>query len=319
MSQLSEWVWRNGELIPWDQATVHVSTHGLHYGSSVFEGIRAYATENGPALLGLQAHLERLAFSCKVARLKLDFSVPELTTSIAKTISANGHKSCYVRPLVYRGAGTFSLDARSAPTDMIIMTWEWGQYLGGDVVQNGVDTMVSSWRRPAPSTFPTLAKIGGQYINSQLATMEAVDNGFHEAICLDVSGYVSEGPGENIFIVRNGAISTPPLSASILGGVNRAFIMELANHLGYEVREEMISREMLYMADELFFTGTAVEVTPIRTVDRLDVNDGKPGPITQELQQHFFDIIGGRRPDVLGWMTLVSSLLEPQELIERAV
>lgn len=317
MKNRSEWIWWNGNLVPSSEANVHVSTHALHYGSSVFEGIRAYETPEGPALLGLAPHLKRFAYSSKVARLKLDFDQKTLASAIGQTIDKNGHKSCYVRPLIFRGPGTFSLDARSAPTEVIVMTWEWGEYLGNDALENGVDAMVSSWRRPAPDTFPALAKIGGQYINSQLASMEAVDNGFHEAICLDVYGYVSEGPGENIFMVRDGTLFTPPMSASILAGVNRAYVMQLAQHLGLEVREENLTREMLYLCDELFFTGTAVEVTPVRSVDRMPVGSGQPGDITRLIQKNFFEIITGRQPDHLGWLTLVQDLVSGVELTER--
>ena len=317
MKNRSEWIWWNGNLVPSQEANVHVSTHALHYGSSVFEGIRAYETPEGPALLGLAPHLKRFAASSKVVRLNLEFDQQTLAKGIAETIVRNEHQSCYVRPLIFRGPGTFSLDARSAPSEVIVMTWEWGEYLGQEAVQNGVDTMISSWRRPAPDTFPALAKIGGQYINSQLASMEAVDNGFHEAICLDVHGYVSEGPGENIFMVRDGILFTPPMSASILAGVNRSFVIQLAKHLGVEVREENLTREMLYMCDELFFTGTAVEVTPIKSVDRLAVGTGKPGEITKLIQKNFFEIITGRQPDQFGWLTLVKDLASGVELTGR--
>jgi branched-chain amino acid aminotransferase len=302
-----DWVWYNGQWVPWESANVHVSVHGLHYGSSVFEGIRAYSTPDGPAVLALEPHVRRLFNSCKIARLEVPYSPKELADAMVEAVSRNGHQSCYIRPLVFRGSETLSVDGRACPTETVIFTMEWGRYLGADAIENGVSVMVSSWRRMAPDTLPALAKIGGQYINSQLITMEAKDNGFDEGIGLDVNGYVSEGAGENIFLVFNNVLITTPLAASILGGVTRECVITIARDLGYEVREQLIAREMLYTADEMFFTGTAAEVTPVRAVDRVQVGCGKRGPVTQRIQQEFFDITSGRLPDRFGWLTPVHS------------
>jgi branched-chain amino acid aminotransferase len=298
-------VWFNGQLVPWDKATVHVSAHALHYGSSVFEGIRAYATAQGPAVFCLDEHVERLFNSCKVLRIDIPYTRDEIKSAIKDTIRANGHQSCYVRPLVLRGTGALGVEPRKCSIETVIMTMEWGAYLGPEAIEQGVDVGVSSWRRMAPGTFPAMAKIGGQYVNSQFAKMEAHDRGFAEAIVLDVNGYVSEGSGENLFLISRGRIYTPPLWASILEGITRRCVIQLAADLGYPVREEMISREWLYMADELFFTGTAAEITPIRSVDGVQVGKGRRGPVTEELQKMFFGITGSDLEDTHGWLTAV--------------
>lgn len=299
------WIWFNGRLVPWDEAQVHVFAHVLHYGSSVFEGIRAYATPRGPAVLGLMPHVRRLFDSCKIYRMPIPYQMEEISQAILETIRANELRSCYIRPLVFRGVGTLSLDPRSCPVEMIIGTIAMGQFLGDGALKEGVDAGVSTWQRMAPNTFPAMAKIGGQYINSQLITMEAHDRGFTEGIALDVTGYVSEGSGENLCIVKDGVLQTPPLTASILGGITRGFVIELARDLGYEVREQTIAREMLYLADEAFFTGTAAEITPIRSIDDIPVGEGQRGPVTARLQEQFFGIVGGKLQDRFGWMTLV--------------
>ncbi len=299
----SQWIWFNGKLVPWEQATVHVSAHVLHYGSSVFEGIRAYETTKGTAVFCLDDHIRRLFNSCKIYRMEIPYSPEELKEAILETIRANGHRSCYIRPIVYRGAGGFNLDPRSCPVEVAIITIEWGRYLGAEAIEKGVDVGVSSWRRMAPDTFPAAAKWGGQYLNSQLIAMEAHDHGYAEGIALDINGYVSEGSGENIFLVYKGIIYTPPLASSILEGVTRKVVITLASELGYQVREEMIPREMLYIADELFFTGTAAEITPIRSVDGVIIGNGERGPITKRLQEEFFAIVEGRKEDRYGWLT----------------
>jgi branched-chain amino acid aminotransferase len=301
----SDKTWFDGELVPWDQASVHVSAHALHYGSSVFEGIRAYPFPQGPAIFCLEEHLDRLWASCKVYRMEIPYSREEVRQAILDTIRANGHPECYIRPIVFRGWGTFSLDGRSCPTHVSIITVYMGKYLGEGALENGVDVGISSWHRMAPNTLPAAAKIGGQYVNSQLIVMEAVERGYAEGIALDVSGYVSEGSGENIFLVRNGRISTPPLSGSILDGITRRCVLTLADEMGLEVREELIPRELLYVADELFFCGTAAEITPVRSVDGIAVGGGKRGPITTRLQEAFFDIVEGRAADRHGWLTPV--------------
>jgi len=301
----AEVIWFNGEFVPWDEAKIHVLSHVLHYGSSVFEGIRAYKTERGPAVLGLMPHVDRLFFSAKVIRMEIPYSKQEIAEAIKATIRRNRHEACYIRPLVFRGYDTLGVFPLNCPVETVIATWEWGAYLGAGALEQGVDVGVSSWRRMAPDTLMAMAKIGGQYVNSQLAVMEARARGLAEGIVLDVYGYVSEGSGENIFVVYDGIIYTPPLSASILGGITRRIVLQLAEDLGYPVREQNIPREMLYAADEVFFTGTAAEITPIRTIDGLPVGAGGRGPITKQLQDEFFAIIEGRKPDRHGWLTPV--------------
>ena len=301
-----KWVWFNGKFVPWEEATVHVGVHALHYGSSIFEGIRSYETKDGPAIFCLEQHLDRLYGSCKIYRMDLPFSREELRRAIVELVAKNGHRACYIRPLVFRGLGGFNLDPRKdCPVEVAILTIEWGAYLGKEALEQGVDVGVSTWFRMAPNTYPALAKAGGHYTNSQLIAMEAHDRGYMEGIALDIFGYVSEGSGENIFIVQDGTLYTPPLSASILGGVTRRCVMTLAGDLGIPVREEPISRERLYLADEAFFTGTAAEITPIRSVDGIPVGAGKRGPITARLQEEFFGIVRGEIPDRHGWLTLV--------------
>jgi len=282
--QKSEWMWRNGEWVRWEDATVHVTAHALHYGSSVFEGIRAYATPDGPAIFCLDAHVRRLFDSCKIARIPMPHTHEDLTRAIVETVDRNRHESCYIRPLAYRGSEVLGVDGRTCPTEVVILTLAWGRYLGAEAIEQGIDVMVSSWRRMAPDTLPAMAKIGGQYIGSQLITMEAKDNGYHEGIALDVTGYLAEGAGENVFLVVDNVIYTPPTSSSILAGITRQCVITLAEALGYEVRQQAIAREMLYIADEMFLTGTAAEITPVRSVDRLPVGEGKRGPVTQQIQ-----------------------------------
>jgi branched-chain amino acid aminotransferase len=304
-NQFGAQVWYNGELVPWDQATVHVSAHALHYGSSVFEGIRAYETPQGPAVFRLDEHTERLFNSAKIFRIEIPYSFDEVRTGMLDTIRANGHRSCYIRPLVFRGTGALGVEGRQCTVDTVIFTLEWGAYLGPEAIEQGVDVGVSSWRRMAPDTSPAMGKIGGQYVNSQFAKMEAIDNGYVENIVLDVNGYVSEGSGENLFLVSRGVIYTTPLSGSILEGITRRSVIQIATDLGYEVREQTMSREWLYIADELFFTGTAAEVTPIRSVDRIQIGAGSRGPVTKAIQQRFFDLTSGKAEDVYGWLTPV--------------
>ncbi len=303
--QKSDWIWFNGQFVPWDEATVHVSVHALHYGSSVFEGIRAYATPQGPAIMALEPHVQRLFNSCKIARIEVPYTPQQIGDAIVETVARNGHESCYIRPLVFRGTGQIGLDGRACPSEVVIFTLDFGRYLGAEAIEQGVDVMVSSWRRMAPDTLPALAKVGGQYVGSQLITMEAKDNGFTEGIALDVNGYVSEGAGENVFLVFGETLYTPPLSSSILGGITRACVIELARDLGYEVREQPLAREMLYIADEMFLTGTAAEISPVRSVDRVPVGAGKRGPVTQRIQEQFFAITSGEIPDRFGWLTPV--------------
>lgn len=301
----SDRIWLDGVLVPWDEARVHVAAHVVHYGSSVFEGIRAYQTPGGPAVFCLDQHVRRLLDSCRIFRMALAYSGDELARAILKTVSVNGHGDCYIRPVVFRGLESLSVDPRRCPLHVAIITFEWGRYLGEEAIESGVDVMISSWRRVAPDTMPGMGKIGGNYVNSAFVIMEAVDNGFVEGIALDVQGYLSEGSGENLFLVRDGVVYTPPLAASILGGITRGVVMSLCRDAGIEVREMALPREMLYVVDEAFFTGTAAEITPIRSVDRQPVGSGRRGPLTELLQERFFGITSGRLPDAHGWLTPV--------------
>jgi branched-chain amino acid aminotransferase len=299
----SEWIWFDGEFIPWDAAQVHISVHALHYGSSVFEGIRAYSTPQGPAVLGLPQHIRRLFDSCRLARIRMPYTPEQIEQATLELVRRNGQAACYIRPLVFRGSDTFSLDARSCPTHVSILTIEMGRYLGAEAIESGVDVMVSSWRRMATSTFSAMSKSGGNYLNSQYIAMEAKDYGFVEGIALDVNGFVSEGSGENIFVVYRDVIYTPPVSSSILLGITRDFTLALAGEFGYQVREQLLPRDLLYVADEVFFTGTAAEITPVRSIDRQPVGSGSCGPLTRRLQEAFFAIINGEVPDRYGWLT----------------
>ena len=301
----AEWIWKNGEFIPWADANVHVTTHALHYGSSVFEGVRAYATPEGPAAFRLGDHTRRLLNSAKIARIDVPFSEAQLNEATLETIRRNGHDACYVRPLIFRGAGPLGVEGRRSPTDVVIFTMEWGRYLGQEAIESGVDVQVSSWRRLAPDTGASLAKIGGQYVNSQLISMEAHDNGFSEGLALDYNGSVSEGAGENVFVILNNVVYTPGNGSSILMGITRDCALTLLQEKGYEVRYQQIPRDMLYIADEMFFTGTAAEITPVRSVDRLPVGAGKRGPITAALQEEFLALTSGAKPDRHGWLTHV--------------
>jgi branched-chain amino acid aminotransferase len=298
-------IWADGNLIPWENATVHVTAHALHYGSSVFEGVRAYATPDGPAVLGLKEHTRRFFQSAKMFRMDLGFSEDEINQATLDTVRANELPAAYIRPLAIRGAGPLGVWGLNCPINVYIMAMKWGSYLGDGSLENGVDVMVSTWRRMAPDTHPAMGKIGGNYVNSQFIVMEARDNGKMEGIALDVNGLVSEGSGENLFLVLDRTIYTPSLANSILSGVTRRFVMQLIEEKGYKVKEQPIPREMLYIADELFFTGTAVEVTPIRSVDGYQIGIGKRGPITEDLQSSFFNIVQGRAEDKYGWLSHV--------------
>jgi branched-chain amino acid aminotransferase len=297
-------IWRNGELINWEDATIHVLSHVVHYGSSWFEGIRCYETEKGAAIFRLDEHIKRLHDSAKVFRAEIPFPVEELKKATIETVKANDLISCYIRPFAFRGFYDLGITPFTCPIDVYIAAWEWGKYLGEDSVEKGIDVCVSSWARLAPNTLPPLTKAGANYMNSQLIKMEALKNGFAEGIALDVSGHVSEGSGENIFVVRDGIIYTAPFASSILLGITRDSVVKIAAELGYEVRESHIPREFLYLADEMFFTGTAVEITPIRSVDRIQVGTGKPGPITQAIIGKFNDVVK-RANDKYGWLTFI--------------
>ena len=298
-------IWRDGRLVSWDDATIHVMSHVVHYGSSVFEGIRCYETPSGPAIFRLGEHMRRLVDSCAIYRIPLKYTAEELGRATVETVIANDLPHCYLRPLVIRGGQQMGVFPGNVPVETFIIAWRWGRYLGADALTRGVDVRVSSWRRPAPDTFPAMAKAGGNYLNGQLAKLEARADGYAEGLMLDSFGFVSEGSGENLFLVREGVVYTPTLSAGILNGITRDSVIRITRDLGYEVREQTIPREMLYIADELFLTGTAAELTPLRTVDRIQIGTGEPGPITLAIQDRYLGIATGRYPDQWGWLTAV--------------
>ncbi|MDW8402659.1 branched-chain amino acid transaminase [Chloroflexus sp.] len=300
--QKMDYIWFNGELVEWDKATVHVMSHVIHYGTSFFEGLRCYETPQGPAIFRLTPHMQRLIDSAKIYRTTIPYTLDQLVAAVKETVRANRLRSGYIRPVVFRGYGEIGVNPLNNPVEVAIATIEWGKYLGAEAMEQGVDVCVSSWNRFAPNTMPALAKAGGNYMNSQLIKMEALANGYAEGIALDPNGHVSEGSGENLFLVRNGVVYTPPLTSSILSGITRDTVMTLLRDMGIEVREQVLPREMLYIADELFFTGTAAEVTPIRSVDRIPVGAGRRGPITAAVQEAFFGIVQGERPDRYGWL-----------------
>jgi len=303
----TQFIWFNGKLVPWEKATVHVLSHALHYGSSVFEGERAYETPRGVAIFRLRDHTRRLFDSAKIYRIAMPYSPEQINDACRQVISANNLKrGAYIRPIVFRGYGEIGVTPKNdPPTDVAIAAWEWGKYLGAEGEDGGVDACVSSWHRVAPNTLPALAKAGGNYLSSQLIGSEARRLGFAEGIGLSPDGTLSEGSGENLFLVKDGALLTPALAHSVLGGLTRDSVIRLARERGIEVREMSIPRELLYLADEAFFTGTAVEITPIRSVDRLPVGNGKRGPVTETLQNAFFGLFSGKTPDRWGWLDYV--------------
>jgi len=298
-------VWMNGKLVDWANATIHVASHVVHYASAVFEGARCYKTPKGSAFFRLDAHMRRLYDSAKIYRMEYGIDRETMTQGVVEVVQANALEACYIRPILYRGYKELGVNPQNCPVEGAILVWEWGAYLGPEALEQGVDVCVSSWARSAPNTFPAMAKSAANYANSQLIKMEAMLGGFSEGIALEPDGHVSEGSGQNLFLVRDEVIYTPPVSASVLPGITRDSIITLAADLGFEVREQNIPREMLYIADELFFTGTAAEVTPIRTVDRIQIGAGRRGPITTALQNAFFDYVNGVVPDTHGWLTFV--------------
>lgn len=307
MSRINEtkWIWRDGSFIPWAEAQVHVLSHSMQFGSSAFEGIRCYATPKGPAIFRLREHLQRLTNSVKIYRIEMPYSVDELIAASRELIVRNEVESCYLRPMVVRGYGAAGMVPFESPIEVYLPCWPWGTYLGEGALENGVDACVSTWNRMAPNTIPSLAKIAGNYLSGQLVKMEALTNGYDEAIALGPTGTVSEGSGQNVFAVIDGAVVTTPLDGTLLGGITRSSILALAERAGYRTIERQIPREMLYMADELFLTGTASELTPVRSVDRIKVGNGARGPVTQRLQKDFLDIANGRAEDTFGWLTYV--------------
>jgi branched-chain amino acid aminotransferase len=300
-------IWMNGKLVDWADARIHVGSHVVHYGSGVFEGARCYETVNGPACFRLDAHMRRLVDSARIYRMDCPYDQQTLTDAVVDLIKVNGFQACYIRPLIYRGYNQLGVDPTGCPVDVAIMLWEWGAYFTKDAVEQGLDVKVSTWARIAPNTMPGMAKSVANYANSQLIKMEAVSEGYAEGIALDTQGYLSEGSGQNVFIVRDGVIHTPPVGSSILSGITRDSVVTIARDLGFEVREQVLPREMLYIADEVFFVGTAVEVTPIKSVDRIPVGQGRRGPITEAIQTRFFQIVRGDAPDTHGWLQYINA------------
>jgi len=307
-------IWMNGTFVDWKDANIHIATHVIHYGSGVFEGARCYSTPKGSACFRLEPHMRRLIESAKIYRMEYPLDLPGWINVVLDTIRVNEMKSCYIRPLVYRGYKELGVNPLGIPVDAAVMVWDWGAYLGAGAIEEGADVKVSSWNRMAPNTLPAMAKTTANYANSQLIKMEALADGYSEAIALDVNGSISEGSGQNIFVVRDGQLYTPPLGSSILGGITRDSIITLAREAGYTVTEAILPRESLYVADEVFFVGTASEVTPVRSVDKIKVGAGKPGPITLALRRAFFQVINGEVPDRHGWLTYVY----PEEASLRA-
>ena len=294
-------IWMNGQLVPWHDAKIHVMSHVIHYGTSVFEGMRCYRTPQGPSIFRLHDHIKRLFDSAKVYRMKIPFTMAQLVAASKEIIRINGLETAYVRPVVYRGYFALGVDPSRCPVDVAIGALNWGKYLGEEAIANGVDVCVSTWNRMAPNTMPAMAKAGSNYMNSQLIKMEAMMYGYTEGIGLDVNGYVSEGSGENIFLVRDQILYTPTFASSILGGITRDCVIKIAKELGYDVVETTLPREFLYLSDEVFFTGSAAEITPIRSIDKIQIGEGKRGPITEKIQQRFFEYVNGEREDIHGW------------------
>ena len=300
-------IWRDGRFVNWEDATIHVVSHVVHYGSSVFEGIRCYATPPGPAIFRLDDHMRRFQDSCRIYRMPLRYSAAEMAQAAVDTVAENALPHCYLRPVAMRTGEKMTVMPTETPIEVFIIPRTWGHYLGSDALSRGVDVSVSTWRRPAPDTFPAMAKAGGNYLVSSLTKMEARVNDYVEGIMLDSFGFISEGSGENLFLVRDGRLYTPSFGAGILHGITRDSVIRIARDMGIEVVEQLLPREMLYIADELFFTGTAAEITPIRSVDRIEVGSGKPGALTLAIQKEYMGIATGLIPDRYGWLTHVPS------------
>jgi branched-chain amino acid aminotransferase len=298
-------IWMNGKLVDWKDAKVHVLCHALHYGSAVFEGLRCYKTANGSACFRLQEHTDRLFNSAKIYRMDIPFTKDEINRAILDLIALNELEACYVRPLAYRGYSQLGVNPAGCPIEVAIAAWEWGAYLGPEALEHGVDVCVSSWHRAAPNTFPAMAKASANYMSSQLIKMEAISHGYVEGIALDSFGHVSEGSGENVFMVRHGVLITPPFGSSVLPGITRNTVIAFAQEMDIKVIEEQVPREALYIADEVFFTGSAAEITPIKSIDKVTIGSGRRGPITRRLQEHFFKYLAGEIEDTHGWLTFV--------------
>ncbi len=303
--QKADKIWFNGEFVNWEDAKIHVLSHALHYGTSFFEGARCYKTVKGPACFRLKDHIKRLFDSMKIYRTEPDYTIEEIIEAVLATIRENKLEECYIRPIIFRGYGELGVNPAHCPLDTVIAVWGWGAYLGAEALEKGVNVCVSSWNRLAPNTMPNMAKVGGNYMNSQLIKMDALANGYDEGIGLDFNGMISEASGENIFIVHNGSIYTTPIGSSILNGITRNSIITLAKEMNIEIIEQQLPREMLYIADEVFFTGTAAEVTPVASIDKVKIGDGVRGPITERLQKTFFNIVSGEVEDRYGWLLFV--------------
>ncbi|MEW6757790.1 MAG: branched-chain amino acid transaminase [Acidobacteriota bacterium] len=302
----TDWIWMNGKFVPWNEAHIHVLSHVIHYGSSVFEGIRCYETPRGPRVLRLKDHIQRLYHSAKVYRMEIPFTLDEYCEVCLEVIRRNGMQKCYIRPVVFRGYGDVGVNPLPCPVETAVAVWDWGAYLGPEALAKGVDVCVSTWNRPSPNSLPAMAKCAANYMNGQLIKMEAILSGFAEGIALDVNGYVSEGSGENIFLVRNGTVYTPSLGHAVLPGITRDGVLTiLAKEMKMEVRHQAVPREMLYLADEIFFTGTAAEITPIASVDRIPVGKGQRGRVTEAVQKRYLEIVQGKAEDIYGWLTPV--------------
>jgi branched-chain amino acid aminotransferase len=309
----ADWIWKDGEFVHWRDANVHILSLAVQFGSSVFEGVRCYRTPRGGAVFRLDAHIRRLFDSCRIYRIPMAWTHEQLMAATTGVIARNGFDQCYIRPMVLRGYGPAGMNPVDCPIETYVPCWEWGTYLGPDALEKGVDACVSSWQRPEPNTYPSLAKSAGHYNNSQLIKMEAVANGYSDAIALGPGGLVSEGSGQNIFLVRNGVVITPTLDGTLLHGITRDAILTLARDLGLPVLSQEVPRESLYTADELFFTGTAAEITPVRSVDRIPIGNGRAGPITRQLQKRFMQTVHGEIEDRHGWLTYVKSAEVKQE------
>ncbi len=303
--QEADWIWKDGAFIPWHDANLHLFATAVQFGTSVFEGIRAYETARGPAIFRLDAHIRRLFDSAKIYRMTPEITPDEVRQASCDVLTRNGLKSAYIRPMVLRGYGAPGLNPFGSPIEVYVGAWAWGAYLGADALEQGIDVCVSSWQRAMPNTYPQRAKAGGHYVNAQLMKMEAIQNGYADAIALGPGGLVSEGSGMNVFLVRNGVLISPFLDGTSLEGITRSAVLTMARDLGIETREQQVPRESLYTADEIFFTGTAAEVTPVRSVDRIPIGDGKAGPVSKALQRHFLETVRGQNDDPHGWLTYV--------------
>jgi branched-chain amino acid aminotransferase len=311
----TDWIWRDGEFVPWADAQIHVLSHSVQFGSSAFEGIRCYSTRKGPAIFRLRDHLQRMFDSCKIYRMDLSYTIDELMTACCELVERNKLEACYLRPMVVRGYGAASMVPFASPIHVFLPCWPWATYLGEGALENGVDACVATWHRVAPNTIPTMAKVAGNYLGGQLIKMEAMAKGFAEAIALTPDGMLSEGSGQNLFVVRKGTLHTPPIDGTLLPGITRDSVVTIAREIGIPVAIEPLPRELLYIADEIFFCGTAAEITPVRSVDKITVGRGKPGSMTRELQRQFMAVVHGEVSAPAGWLTHVRPVAAATESV----